>query len=31
MSIEHSLLPQDAFDDHDHGWALTADQLVARL
>ncbi|WNG88234.1 SRPBCC domain-containing protein [Mycobacterium sp. ITM-2016-00317] len=31
MSIEHSLLPPEAFDDHDHGWALTADQLVALL
>lgn len=31
MSIEHSLLPQEAFDDHDHGWSLTADQLRHRL
>lgn len=31
MSIEHSLLPQEAFDDHEHGWTLTAEQLGHRL
>ena len=31
MSIEHSLLPAEGFDDHDHGWAVTADQLVTVL
>jgi uncharacterized protein YndB with AHSA1/START domain len=31
MSIEHSLLPTEAYDDHEHGWTLTADQLVAVL
>lgn len=31
MSIEHALLPAEAFDDHDHGWAVTADQLLALL
>ncbi|MBX7454806.1 GNAT family N-acetyltransferase [Mycolicibacterium sp. 3033] len=31
MSIEHTLLPDEAFDDHDHGWAVTADQLQNRL
>ncbi|PQD97501.1 SRPBCC domain-containing protein [Mycobacterium sp. EPG1] len=31
MSIEHTLLPAEAFDDHDHGWAVTADQLAALL
>jgi uncharacterized protein YndB with AHSA1/START domain len=31
MSIEHSLLPAEAYDDHDHGWRLTAEQLVAVL
>ncbi|MGE2729293.1 SRPBCC family protein [Mycolicibacterium vaccae] len=28
MSIEHALLPAEAFDDHDHGWTVTADQLA---
>ncbi|WP_442930040.1 SRPBCC family protein [Mycolicibacterium sp. BiH015] len=31
MSIEHSLLPQEGFDDHDRGWSVTADQLRHRL
>ncbi|KMO79382.1 ATPase [Mycolicibacterium chubuense] len=31
MSIEHSLLPAEGFADHDHGWAVTADQLVTVL
>ncbi|AFM15284.1 hypothetical protein Mycch_0464 [Mycolicibacterium chubuense NBB4] len=31
MSIEHSLLPPEAFEDHDQGWAVTADQLLAVL
>lgn len=31
MSIEHSLLPPEAFADHEHGWTLTADQLAALL
>ncbi|MGE2733559.1 SRPBCC family protein [Mycolicibacterium vaccae] len=31
MSIEHTLLPAESFDDHDHGWAVTADQLAAVL
>lgn len=31
MSIEHSLLPAEAYDDHEHGWTLTAEQLVAVL
>jgi uncharacterized protein YndB with AHSA1/START domain len=32
MSIEHSLLPsEEAFEDHQQGWAATADQLAATL
>ncbi|KWX67138.1 SRPBCC domain-containing protein [Mycobacterium sp. NAZ190054] len=31
MSIEHSLLPPEAFEDHDQGWSVTADQFVALL
>jgi uncharacterized protein YndB with AHSA1/START domain len=31
MSIEHSLLPPEGFDDHQHGWTVTADQLAAHL
>ncbi|MGE2832996.1 SRPBCC family protein [Mycobacterium sp. SMC-4] len=31
MSIEHALLPPEAFDDHEHGWAVTADQLATLL
>ena len=31
MSIEHSLLPAEAVEDHDTGWSITADQLVALL
>ncbi|PRC44404.1 SRPBCC domain-containing protein [Mycobacterium sp. ITM-2017-0098] len=31
MSIEHSLLPAEAYDDHDDGWTLTAEQLLAFL
>ena len=31
MSIEHSLLPPEEFDDFQSGWALTCDQLAALL
>lgn len=31
MRIEHSLLPPEAYDDHDHGWAVTAEQFAAAL
>ncbi|CAA0108626.1 Uncharacterised protein [Mycolicibacterium vanbaalenii] len=31
MSIEHSLLPPEAIEDHDLGWTATADQLMALL
>ena len=31
MTIEHTLLPAEAVDDHDHGWSVTADQLQSRL
>ncbi|MGP4055935.1 SRPBCC family protein [Mycobacterium sp. 4D054] len=31
MSVEHSLLPPEAFSDHDSGWALTVEQLAAVL
>lgn len=31
MSIEHSLLPSEAFEDHDAGWTLTVEQLAAVL
>jgi uncharacterized protein YndB with AHSA1/START domain len=31
MSIEHSLLPPEGFDDHLHGWTVTADQLAAHV
>jgi uncharacterized protein YndB with AHSA1/START domain len=31
VSIEHSRLPPDAFDDHQNGWAATADQLAELL
>lgn len=31
MSIEHSLLPPQEFDDYQNGWALTSDQLAALL
>jgi uncharacterized protein YndB with AHSA1/START domain len=31
MSIEHSLLPPEALDDHQSGWTVTADQLAAHL
>ena len=31
MSIEHSLLAPDEFDNFDKGWARTADQLAALL
>jgi uncharacterized protein YndB with AHSA1/START domain len=31
MSIEHSLLPPEGLDDHQHGWTVTADQLAAHL
>jgi len=31
MSIEHSLLPPEAYEDHHRGWMVTADQLVALL
>ena len=31
MSIEHSLLPPEEFDDYQNGWTLTSDQLAALL
>ena len=31
MSIEHSLLPPEEFDNFQNGWALTCDQLAAFL
>ena len=31
MSIEHSLLPTGALDDHEHGWTVSADQLATAL
>ena len=31
MSVEHSLLPPQEFDDFENGWALTGDQLAAHL
>ncbi|ODR19538.1 SRPBCC family protein [Mycolicibacterium porcinum] len=31
MSIEHSLLPPEEFDDFHNGWTLTFEQLAARL
>ena len=31
MSIEHSLLPPEEFDNFQNGWALTCDQLAALL
>lgn len=31
MAIEHSLLPSEALDDHQHGWDLTGEQLAAVL
>ncbi|CDP82134.1 MULTISPECIES: SRPBCC family protein [Mycolicibacterium] len=31
MSIEHSLLPPEEFDNFHSGWILTAEQLGARL
>jgi uncharacterized protein YndB with AHSA1/START domain len=31
MSIEHSLLPVEALEDHHHGWTVTVDQLEALL
>ncbi|MBB2989302.1 uncharacterized protein YndB with AHSA1/START domain [Mycolicibacterium iranicum] len=31
MSIEHSLLPAEAVDDHDEGWLLTVQQFAAVL
>ena len=31
MSIEHSLLPPEALDDHQNGWTVTADQFAAHL
>jgi uncharacterized protein YndB with AHSA1/START domain len=31
MSIEHSLLPPEEFDNFYNGWALTCDQLAALL
>ena len=31
MSIEHSLLPPEEFDNFENGWALTSDQLAALL
>jgi hypothetical protein len=31
MSIEHSLLPPEEFDNFESGWAVTCDQLAALL
>jgi uncharacterized protein YndB with AHSA1/START domain len=31
MSIEHSLLPAEGFEDHLHGWTVTAEQFAAHL
>lgn len=31
MSIEHSLVPPEQFDNYQNGWALTVDQLAALL
>jgi uncharacterized protein YndB with AHSA1/START domain len=31
MSIEHSLMPPEEFDDFHNGWTLTADQLATVL
>ena len=31
MSIEHSLLPPEEFENFDSGWTLTVDQLAAAL
>lgn len=31
MSIEHTLLPSEEFDNYHNGWTLTVDQLVERL
>ncbi|MGV0742953.1 SRPBCC family protein [Mycolicibacterium sp. XJ870] len=31
MSIEHSLLPSEEYDDFHNGWILTAEQLAAVL
>ena len=31
MSIEHSLLPPEEFDNFQNGWVLTCDQLAALL
>ena len=31
MSIEHSLLPPEEFDNFHNGWTLTFDQLAAVL
>jgi uncharacterized protein YndB with AHSA1/START domain len=31
MSIEHSLVPPEGFEDHQRGWTVTADQLAAHL
>jgi uncharacterized protein YndB with AHSA1/START domain len=31
MSIEHSLLPPEEFENFQNGWTLTADQLAALL
>jgi Activator of Hsp90 ATPase homolog 1-like protein len=31
MSIEHSLLPPEEFENFDDGWTLTFDQLAAVL
>jgi len=31
MSIEHSLLPPEEFDNFHSGWTLTAEQLAALL
>ena len=31
MTIEHSLLPADLVDSHQHGWALISQQLETEL
>lgn len=31
MSIEHSLVPPEAIEDHNRGWTVTAEQLAALL
>jgi uncharacterized protein YndB with AHSA1/START domain len=31
MTIEHSLLPPELVDQHEHGWTVIAEQLAAEL